>query len=60
MRGRWASYALLAAFLLIAGLGTWGCRAAATEDCERSGGQALVPPLWSRDPTEVRCLRSRR
>lgn len=53
----WGFFIFAPILVIISMLGTWGCRENAIEQCERRGGEALVPPPWSRDPTDVRCLK---
>lgn len=42
-------------FALIVGA-NYGCREWRIDRCEDRGGQAVVPPLFTHDPTAVSCI----
>jgi len=38
----------------------YGCREYRIDQCQEKGGEAVVPPWFSRDPAAVSCIEGRR
>jgi hypothetical protein len=59
-RQRPSLIALYVVAIILSVGGTKACREWRIDRCEKSGGQAVVPPYFSNHATEVSCIRANR